>query len=1354
MYKLRIYSVLFLLASAMTANAEGTRELAPSSTDVAALVANYIAFGSTNFAGYNAAPESRLYFKIADPENEQVFIGLSQMMSILITSDGDLQNIDYYFRIKDPSGTVVFGPQLVNASNANTNTWALASTGPNTIYPGGYTPFVFNPDGLSAGDYYIEFSRNANSASATTSAGYVSIKYFDITVATEDPTPSDIKGRVFSQNWGLRTPSIGQTGATAFDRSFNGALFAYSHDGFVSKIDFAGSDFRGLRFEIVFNSFGTSNTGDFAVDRKSVQDTNSVIPEYLVFINDPDINCYPSGVVGAHTIEPIVDPCFPDSVCFMVTATQAGQVEILIDLDGPDGLFTAGTRDVIIVDSIGEQNGTPPFVKCFGWNTVDGLGDAVDLSDPIQVASRYAQGVTHFPTFDVEYNTTGFTISHVRPLSGTPPELFYDDSQITSAPGTGIPQVELNGCTPPCHNWDSFVSFFQPGYGNLNTINTWWISNPDTIELLADLSIDDNVEIYAAPDSNFGFFQDVLPLTPLDNDTGALHIPSMKLLDTAGLMSGTVSLDTITGVITFTPNPTFIGEEQFRYQICDSAIVCPGGNVIQQCDTGVLFVQISGPAFECTDRLYISQSTNPTTATFLTNLTTDTNPFGLDTLGDNSHNKQYNGIGFSPVDFFVYGIRRQTNRLILVDSLGFAFDLGRVIGLPAGNYFAGDFSIADSLLYVRRSSGPLYGINVNDVAVQTTIPLSNDGVVLPDIAYNPVNDLFYSVDQTSQDLISIDPITGQVILIGNTGLTTVGAMYASADGRIYGNNNDGDGFYQFDLNTGVAVKISESPGASVNDGAGCNLAGIQWETDLSIEKTDFDSVYVPGSTTTYEIQVVNLGGSGVVGAIIRDHLPTGITNAVWSCVRNTLESCTSSGTGSLVDTVNLGVGDTVTYEITIDIPEDYDQPLINKAQLQFPDNVNDTVIVNNTSCDTNEILVHPIAVDDSITTESNIPVTIDVLENDTMGSRAIDIGSLDTLPGTGPMNGIVAIDTMTGEVTYLPDEHFSGVDSFDYVICDIGVPAACDTATVVVTIVADQPVAVDDATTTPSNTSVMTDPLSNDMPGTNPLDPTSVDSIPGSGPVNGMIDIDPNTGVITYTPDPNFSGVDSFDYVMCDSTQPNPLCDTATVVITVVGGPPVAVDDTSTTPSNVSVMIHPLSNDVPGTSPIDPTSVDSIPGSGPMNGTIDIDPNTGMITYTPDPNFGGVDSFDYVMCDSTQPEPLCDTATIVVTVVADPPAAVDDVNSTAINRSVTTNPLSNDVAGSNPLDPTSVDSIPGSGPMNGMIDIDPNTGEISYTPHLNFVGVDSFSYVVCDSTHPDPLCDTAVITVVVTAHRI
>ena len=198
MYKFRIYIMLSILASATLVSAKGIGELIPTSIDVAA-------FGTTNVAVYDASSSvSGGYVKMAIPKNGQVFIGTSQIVSIFSTEGRVLLGINYYFRIKDPSSIVVFGLQLVDVSNINTYPWTLVSAGPNALYLDGNTPFIFNPNRFTAGDYYIEFRHNSNSKSATTIVDYVDMKYFDVTLTTEDVISTDLKTRVFNKNWGPR----------------------------------------------------------------------------------------------------------------------------------------------------------------------------------------------------------------------------------------------------------------------------------------------------------------------------------------------------------------------------------------------------------------------------------------------------------------------------------------------------------------------------------------------------------------------------------------------------------------------------------------------------------------------------------------------------------------------------------------------------------------------------------------------------------------------------------------------------------------------------------------------------------------------------------------------------------------------------------------------------------------------------------------------------------------------------------------------------------------------------------------------------------------------------------------------
>lgn len=125
-----------------------------------------------------------------------------------------------------------------------------------------------------------------------------------------------------------------------------------------------------------------------------------------------------------------------------------------------------------------------------------------------------------------------------------------------------------------------------------------------------------------------------------------------------------------------------------------------------------------------------------------------------------------------------------------------------------------------------------------------------------------------------------------------------------------------------------------------------------------------------------------------------------------------------------------------------------------------PDNFDYTVCNTFGDCSTATVTVDVVpivdAIDDSIVTNEDTPVDIDILSNDN------DIPTVGTLTTTNPTNGTVVIndggtpnDPSDDTITYSPDAAFVGNDSFTYTICDdIG---NCSTAivTVIVTDVID-----------------------------------------------------------------------------------------------------------------------------------------------------------------------------------------------------------------------------------------------------------------------------------------------------------
>ncbi len=88
----------------------------------------------------------------------------------------------------------------------------------------------------------------------------------------------------------------------------------------------------------------------------------------------------------------------------------------------------------------------------------------------------------------------------------------------------------------------------------------------------------------------------------------------------------------------------------------------------------------------------------------------------------------------------------------------------------------------------------------------------------------------------------------------------------------------------------------------------------------------------------------------------------------------------------------------------------------------------------------------PTAVDDSVSTNPDVALTIDVLSNDSdPDGDSLTVGSV-----TQPPNGSVMINLGAQGVTYTPASNFTGTDSFSYTVSDNN--GGTDTATVTVTV--------------------------------------------------------------------------------------------------------------------------------------------------------------------------------------------------------------------------------------------------------------------------------------------------------------
>ncbi|MCW3808091.1 Calx-beta domain-containing protein, partial [Plebeiibacterium marinum] len=193
--------------------------------------------------------------------------------------------------------------------------------------------------------------------------------------------------------------------------------------------------------------------------------------------------------------------------------------------------------------------------------------------------------------------------------------------------------------------------------------------------------------------------------------------------------------------------------------------------------------------------------------------------------------------------------------------------------------------------------------------------------------------------------------------------------------------------------------------------------------------------------------------------------------------------------------------------------------------------VDDVVVLNEDNDSLSNNL--PVATDDSGDTDEDVPVTINVLTNDS----GLEDGGLVVTIVAQPENGSVVVNE-DNTLTITPDSDVSGSITFDYQVCDVD--NDCSTATVVITVnpINDAPVATDDVASVDEDGVLNgTTLLSNDSDPDG--DELTINTTPVTGPTNGSLVINAD-GTYTYTPDADFNGEDSFVYEVCDS---NGACD-------------------------------------------------------------------------------------------------------------------------------------------------------------------------------------------------------------------
>jgi uncharacterized protein (TIGR02145 family) len=396
----------------------------------------------TQFSIYGCEETSRLYFVTANT-NEIVYIGFNPA-NIPGNSHG-------VFRIKNQAGTIVYSETAIPTTGTGFITNITeARNGPFQLYgTGGYSAIDWHPPAPDT--YYIEFQEvNTASGNVQTDNDGFNMNLFDLTVYDSISLQTKL-GRLYSKAWQFQE-----------NNHYSGTNYVYSVDSIITSAAF--NDMQGGVWVQFCNQWGCANTGIFPNDRKSLYHQQAYMPQYMEFLNPPDSVLFPHGVMLGQIVPP--DPwgernCNDGSVIFHITVNKSGNVEI--DLSFPVPYTTRVLTATVI-------SGTDLIT----WDGKDGSGVNVPNNVLVTFTVKYVNGLTNLPLYDVEGNPNGFIVGIVAP-SGSTPLVYWDDTNILGPPaGT----TNLTGCLSPpgCHTWSGSGA----GWGNLNTINTWWYNVSST----------------------------------------------------------------------------------------------------------------------------------------------------------------------------------------------------------------------------------------------------------------------------------------------------------------------------------------------------------------------------------------------------------------------------------------------------------------------------------------------------------------------------------------------------------------------------------------------------------------------------------------------------------------------------------------------------------------------------------------------------------------------------------------------------------------------------------------------------------------------------------------------------------
>ncbi|RFM31359.1 Ig-like domain-containing protein, partial [Chitinophaga silvisoli] len=1280
-------------------------------------------------ANYNGVDS--VIYKVCDPSGacDTAYI----IVNIGEVNDPPVANPDTYTTPEDSLLTVPMPGLLANDTDPD-NTWDQLNTsvvtppanGSLTLMANGSFTYRPNPD-YNGTDQFTYSTCDANGACDTSTA--------TITVTPVNDPPNAVNDVLTIDEDSVGTGNVLTNDTDPENDALTASLLVVPASGtvvlnadgtytYTPTANFNGTD--GFTYRVCDNS-GACDTGIVTITVNPVNDPPVTEPDNYNLLEDNTLTV----VDGSSVLANDQDADGEGLVASVVTAPAHGTLR----LNG-DGTFT--------YTPAANYNGTDQFTyqacdlsgACTPGTVTLNIAPVNDA--PVAVNDYFSRAEDTTITFPPsvilvnDYDVDGDT------LTGQPFGNLQHGSYVANPNGTYTytPAPDYNGL-------DSIQYQVCDGHGacdtgliilNIEPRNDAPVANPDAYEVAEDNVLD-------------------VPVTAgvLVNDTDVDGDVLVAALVTPA--NGRLTLSS-NGAFTYRPNQDFNGLDSFIYRACDV-----GG----ACDTSIVRIRVT-PVNDAPVAVndYFSRAED-TTITFPPSviLVNDYDVDGDALTGHPIGNLQHGSYVSNPDGTYTYTPAPNYNGL---DSIQYQVcdngtpvlcDTGLIIlniqprndaPVAGGDTYAmledgtltvsapgvlgNDNDVDDVTLSANMVTGPLHGtFTLNRNGSFTYTPVTN---------FNGVDTVVYSACDlegacdTALILINVQPVADPPVAGNDVYTATEDVPLTIAAPGVLGNDSDPDAYP-------LVVSLVSGPANGMvvlnADGSFTYTPNADYNgTDVftyNVCDTSLGVTQCNVGTVTINVTPVNDAPVGVWDSYVLSE-DTALTVNAPGVLRNDLNVDGDPITAALVTgTVNGNLTVNVDGSLTYTPNPNYNG--LDSAVYQVCDFLG--------LCDTAKVLFtvnsvndRPVAVDDIFVRAEDTVITFGAsvaLIND----YDVDGDSLTGRPITAPTKGSYTVNP-DGTFTYRPNQDFNGTDSVYYEACDNH--GACDTGLIRLIIEPrnDAPVAVNDSYTTPEDI-VLSVPAPGVAVNDYDVDGDELNVSLLSGTVHGTVVINSDQS-FAYTPVPNFNGVDSFTYRICD---PSGLCATGVAVITVtsVNDVPVAQDNSYALPEDSSVVGNVLDND----SDADGDALTATLISGVSNGNLVFN-GDGTFTYTPNANFNGMDAASYSVCD---PSGACDTALIsfIVTAVNDAPVAVGDTVSVVEDVVATGNVLANDTD----VEGDALTASLVTAPVNGSVVLNAD-GTFTYTPNADYNGLDSLVYQVCDNGVPS-LCDSGVVRFMVTA---